>query len=81
MFNIAVTLTYGQGHWKWSEQVKLNKSNHHATYDVCHIYGVWDNPKVKVFDKPRHLTDQESKAHLSHKNHSVHNLFNVCSRQ
>ena len=26
---------------------------------MYHINGVWENPNVKVFDEPRHLTDQK----------------------
>ena len=42
-----------------NKQVKLNVLYHHAKFDICYIYGVSENPNVKVFDKPRHLTDQK----------------------
>ena len=32
---------------------------HHANFDIYHIYSVWENPNVKVFQKPRHLTTQK----------------------
>ena len=57
LFNTAVTLKYGQGHWKWCEQVKLNAQYHHAKVDIYYIYGLLVNPKV--FNKPRHLTDEK----------------------
>ena len=60
LFDTAVTLKYGQGHWKWYEQVKLNEEYHHAKFDIYYIHGVWENPNVKVFDKPRHVTDQKT---------------------
>ena len=64
-----MTLKYGQGYWKWYEQVKLSDYYPHANYDIYHIYdkymytdmfmyGVLVNPNVKVFDKPGHLTDK-----------------------
>ena len=40
LFDTAVTLKYGPGHWKWYEQVKLNEQYHHAKFDIHHIYGV-----------------------------------------
>ena len=33
-------------------------------FDIYHIYGVWVNPNVIVFDKPRHLTDQNHSNYL-----------------
>ena len=42
---------YGQGHWKWYEQVKLYEQYHHMKSDVYHFYGVWVNPNVKVFNE------------------------------
>ena len=59
LFDIAVTLKYGQGQWKLYYQVKLNELYQHAKCDICHIYGVRVNPNVIVFDKPRHLTDEK----------------------
>ena len=59
LFNIAVTLKYAQGHWKCYEQVKLNEQHHHAKFDIYHIYGVWANPNIKVFNNPRHLTNEK----------------------
>ena len=56
LFDTAVPLKYGQGHWKWYEQLQLNKEYHHAKFDIYHIYSVWGNP---VFDKPRYLTNQK----------------------
>ena len=35
---------------------ELNEQYHHAKFDICHIYGVCENPKANVFNKPRHLT-------------------------
>ena len=58
LFDTAVTLKYGQGHWKWYEQVKLNEEYHHAKFDIYQVYGIWINPNVKVCNKPWHLTDQ-----------------------
>ena len=37
LFNIAMTLKYVQGHWKWYVQVKLNKQYHHAKFDIYNI--------------------------------------------
>ena len=50
----------GQGHWKWNEKLYLNESYHHANFDIYHIYSVWENPNVKVFDKLRHLTEKKT---------------------
>ena len=41
---------------------------------------------LKVFDKPRHLTDQKCQlsplnTHQHHINHIVHNLLNLCSNR
>ena len=83
LFNTALTLTYGQGNWKWYEQVKLNEQHHHAKFDIYHICGVWVNPNVKILNKPRHLTNEKQLSplniHQSHTNHTAHNPFNVCS--
>ena len=53
LFEIAVTLKYDQGCWKWYEQVKLNEQYHHAKFDIDHIHYVRENPNVKVFNTPR----------------------------
>ena len=58
-FDTAVTLKYDWGHWKWNEQVKLNEQYRHAKFDIDHIYGIWENPNVRVFDKPRHFSNQK----------------------
>ena len=54
-----MTLKYGQGHCKWYEQVKLNEKYHHAKFDTYYSYGVWVNPNVKVFDKPKYFTKKK----------------------
>ena len=46
----AVTLKYNQGHWKWYAWVKLNEYYHHAKFDIYHVYSVWENRNIKVFD-------------------------------
>lgn len=33
-----VTVKGGQGTWKWHKQVNLTEYNHHAKFDVDHIY-------------------------------------------
>ena len=48
LFDTAVTLKHNQGHWKWYEWIKLNEYNHHARFDVYHIYNVWENYDVKL---------------------------------
>ena len=40
---------YGQGHWKWYEQAKLNEQYHHAEFDTDHMCSFWENHKVQVF--------------------------------
>ena len=30
LFDTAVTLKYGQGQWKWYDQIQLNEQQHHA---------------------------------------------------
>ena len=37
MFDIAVTLKYGQGYRKWCEQVKLNEKYHDAEFDISRV--------------------------------------------
>ena len=37
---------------------------HHAKFGINHIYDVSENPNVKIFDKPRHLTDQKNVNYL-----------------
>ena len=67
MFDTVVTLEYGQGHWKWYDQVKVNEEQQYAKFDFNHIYGVWEDVSVEVFDKPRHLTDEYiPESHKSH---------------
>ena len=39
-FVTALTLKYGEGHWKWYEQIKLNEQYHHAKFDIYYFYGV-----------------------------------------
>ena len=56
-----MTFKYGQGHWKWYEQVKLNSEYHQAKFDTYNTYGVWVNPNVKIFNEARHLTDKKKK--------------------
>ena len=34
VLDIAVTLKYGQGHWKWNEKVKLSEEYHNAKFDT-----------------------------------------------
>ena len=78
---------YGQGHWKWYEQVKLKVKYYYAMFDICYIYGVWINPNVKVFNKPKHLTNttettkQKHNTHWSHTDHIMHNFLflNMCT--
>ena len=53
LFDTAVTLKYGQGHWKCNEQVKLNEYYDHTKFDSYH------NFDVKVFDEPRHVPHQK----------------------
>ena len=53
MFDAAVTLKKCQGRWKCNEKVKFNVKYHHAKLAFYYIYGVWENPNIKVFDKPR----------------------------
>ena len=57
LFDIAVK--YGQGRLEWYEQLEFSELYHRAQFDIYHIYGVWVNPNVKAFDKPRHLIDQK----------------------
>ena len=59
LFENAVTLNQGKGHWKWNEQVQLDEKYHHENFDIHHIYSVRENPNVKVFDMLRHLTYKE----------------------
>ena len=47
-----------------NEQVKLNVKYHHAKFDIYYIYEVWQNPDFKVFDMPRHLTNQKHVSYL-----------------
>ena len=34
LFDIAVIVKYGQGHWMWCGKVKLNKYYHYAKSDI-----------------------------------------------
>ena len=52
LFETAATLKYAQCQWKLYEQVKLKDYYHQAIFDIYHTDGVWENPDVKVFDKP-----------------------------
>ena len=52
-------MKYSQGHLKWYQQVKLNEYYHNAKFDIYHTCGVTVNPSVKVFNKPRHLTNEK----------------------
>ena len=47
-----MTLKYGQGHWKWHEQVKLNEWCHHTKFHIYCIYSVRENRNVNVFATP-----------------------------
>ena len=66
LFDVAAK--YGQGHLEWYEQLEFSELYHyahfdilyhHSHFDIYHIYGVWADPNVNVFDKLRHLTDQK----------------------
>ena len=50
--NTAMTLKYGHSHWKWYDYVKHKVQYQHVKFHISHIYGVWANPNVKVFNKP-----------------------------
>ena len=52
-------MKYGEGHWKWQKQAKLNGKYHHAKLDINYIYCVWVNPNVKGLDKPWYLNDEK----------------------
>ena len=63
LFDTAVTRL---GHWKCTEQVRFNVKYHHAKFDTDYIYGIWENPNVKlVFNMPGHLTIQKDVIYLS----------------
>ena len=47
LFDIAVTFKYYQGHYKWSEEVKLNEKYHHAKFNIDHIYRSEKIPMLK----------------------------------
>ena len=49
MFDIALTLKYNHGNWKWYDWVKLNEYRHPAYFDVYDFYSVRENRNVKVF--------------------------------
>ena len=53
-------------------------------FDIYHIYCVLLSPNVKMFNKPRHLTDEVRylsplNRNQSHTNYIAHNLLNSCS--
>ena len=52
-----------EDHQKCNEQVTPNVWYHHAKFHIYHIQGVWENPNVKVFDKP--TLDQPKTCKLS----------------
>ena len=84
MFDTAVTLKYGEGNWKWYEQVELNEKYHHAKFDIYHFHGVWVNPNFNVSTSPNTWPMKKHVnylpwIHISRTNHIVHNLFNVYS--
>ena len=56
LFDTAVTLKYGPGHWNWYEQITLNEQYNYAKFG---IYGMQVNTNVKVFDKFWHLTNKK----------------------
>ena len=45
--NTPVTLKYGQGYWKWYEQVKHNEWYHYVEFDSYYIYSVQENHNIK----------------------------------
>ena len=47
--DIAVTLKYSQGLWKWYEQVWISEWYHHAKFDIYSIYDMWVNPNVSFW--------------------------------
>ena len=57
-----MTLKYNQGHWKWYWWVKLNDYiyNHHAKFDIYHIYHVRESCNIEVFAVFRHLAIQSN---------------------
>ena len=46
LLDTAVTLIYNQGHGQWFEWIKLNKSCHHAKFDIYHTFSVQENLNV-----------------------------------
>ena len=52
LFDTAVAFKYGQGHWKWYEQVKLNEKFQYANFDIYHIHGVWENSNLEFSTIP-----------------------------
>ena len=59
LFDTVVILKYGRSLSKWNEQLKLNEQYRHAQFDIEHIYGVSENPKVIVSNKPTHFSNQK----------------------
>ena len=49
LVDIAVTLKYNQGQWKWYKWVTLNEYYHHAKFDIYHTYSIRENHNVKAF--------------------------------
>ena len=52
----------------WSRSLKvvwiasIGNAQRPVSFDIYHIYGVWENPNVvKVLDKPRHLINKKKK--------------------
>ena len=91
MFDIAVTLKYGQGHWKCYEQVKLyeytiTQSLTLITFMLSEKISMLVSKKfekislLKVSEKPRHLTN-EMHVILSplnrHQNYTTHIAHNL----
>ena len=75
-----MTLKYNQGHWKWYVWVKLSEYYHHAKFDICHIYGDWENRNIKFLphtdtglaSQPN--TDHHTDSHFSVKSKAVSNF-------
>ena len=80
LYDTAVTLKQCRL-LKCNEQVKLTMKHHHAKFDVCYIYDVWENPNIYVVCKPRHLTNQKYIDYLpwTHTRVTKFIFSNVCS--
>ena len=57
----CLTLLWPLNKVKVTESVKLSVWYHHPKFD---IYGIWENPNVKVFDKPGQLANQNHANYL-----------------